>query len=137
MRARRVRKRLRQELPRRQAWRPFDVEVPWLRPPSASAQRLMAEAARLEFAWRFLDRMVPKEFEAALHVFEEEGREILREAVPNQNVLNHEVLALRRHRIGCHLPAAHPQAIAQVKERIAEGIEVFFECPGKRGDALL
>ena len=42
---------------------------------------------------------------------------------------------VRRHRVGGHLPAAHPQPVGEVEQRIAR-IGAVLDHPGDRRDAL-
>ena len=51
-------------------------------------------------------------------VAEEERPEICCDPLANQNALNRDVTHIVRQRVGWHLPAAHPQPVRKVKQRV-------------------
>src|SRR5579863_4454571 len=67
-------------------------------------------------------------------VFQQQVAQVAADSVANKDALDYEILAVRRHRIGGHLPSARPQAIGKVVKREAV-VGTLPEPPADRGQA--
>ncbi len=83
---------------------------------------------------RAADRVLAEVGQRAPHVVHEQRGQVAADAVSHKDALDHQVLPVRRHRVGRHLPAAGAQPVGVVVEGVAGAFGVGLQGPGDRRD---
>ena len=84
-------------------------------------------------------RTLLKFFEGVFHLNEQFISHCSREAMPDQNALDHKIFAIRRHGVCGHKPSARAQSIGKIVKRKSRrcGIFQFPAEPGNSAAAIV
>src|SRR5579862_478349 len=69
--------------------------------------------------------MLFEERQRSANVFQQKIAEVAAHAVTNKNALDHEILAVRGHRVGRHLPSARAEPIGKIVKSEAVVLDLF------------